>query len=66
MELRDGIDLVMELVCGGDLYSHMQAGMVDDESSAKFIIWQICDALSVRLRRTLSILLTNGEMLVHA
>ncbi|KAK0240915.1 kinase-like domain-containing protein [Armillaria nabsnona] len=45
LKLRDGIDLVMELVYGGDLCSHMQADMVDDESSAKFIIWQICDAL---------------------
>ncbi|KAK0194830.1 kinase-like domain-containing protein [Armillaria mellea] len=43
---HDGsLNLVMELVCGGDLHSHMQAGMVDDESAAKFIIWQICDAL---------------------
>ncbi|KAK0225314.1 kinase-like domain-containing protein [Armillaria fumosa] len=43
---HDGsLNLVMELVSGGDLHSYMQAGMVEDESSAKFIIWQICDAL---------------------
>ncbi|KAK0475477.1 kinase-like domain-containing protein [Armillaria novae-zelandiae] len=43
---HDGsLNLVMELVHGGDLHSYMEADMVDDESSAKFIIWQICEAL---------------------
>ncbi|KAK0194831.1 kinase-like domain-containing protein [Armillaria mellea] len=44
---HDGsLNLVMELALGGDLCTHTQAGMVNDESAAKFIIWQICDALA--------------------
>ncbi|KAK0213364.1 kinase-like domain-containing protein [Desarmillaria ectypa] len=44
--MSGGIDLVMELVRGGDLCTHIQAGLTDDEGAAKFIIWQICDALA--------------------
>ncbi|KAG7442596.1 kinase-like protein [Guyanagaster necrorhizus] len=44
---HDGsLNLVMELVRGGDLYAHIQAGLVDDEDAARFITWQICDALA--------------------
>ncbi|KAK0213372.1 kinase-like domain-containing protein [Desarmillaria ectypa] len=44
---HDGsLNLVMELVRGGDLCTHIQAGLTDDEGAAKFIIWQICDALA--------------------
>ncbi|KAK0225315.1 kinase-like domain-containing protein [Armillaria fumosa] len=44
---HDGsLNLVMELALGGDLCTHMSDGLILVEDEAKFIIWQICDALS--------------------
>ncbi len=45
--LSGGIDLVMELALGGDLCTHMSDGLILIEDEAKFMIWQICDALAV-------------------
>ncbi|KAK0240914.1 kinase-like domain-containing protein [Armillaria nabsnona] len=44
---HDGsLNLVMELALGGDLCTHMSDGLILIEDEAKFIIWQICDALA--------------------
>ncbi|KAK0505371.1 kinase-like domain-containing protein [Armillaria luteobubalina] len=44
---HDGsLNLIMELALGGDLCTHMSDGLIHAEDEAKFIVWQICDALS--------------------